>query len=94
MRSGQTGSGKTFTITGGPESYDDRGIIPRAIAHLFRAMKGEEQKGTSSFSCYISYLEIYNQSGYDLLMENNQSSSSFDEVPKVTMLEVSTSRCL
>lgn len=88
---GQTGSGKTFTITGGPESYDDRGIIPRAIAHLFKAMKGEEQ---TSFSCYISYLEIYNQSGYDLLMENNQSSSSFDEVPKVTMLEVSTSRCL
>lgn len=88
---GQTGSGKTFTITGGPESYDDRGIIPRAIAHLFKAMKGKEQKGTS-FSCYISYLEIYNQSGYDLLMENNQSSSSFDEVPKVTMLEVSTSQ--
>lgn len=26
---GQTGSGKTFTITGGPERYVDRGIIPR-----------------------------------------------------------------
>jgi len=25
---GQTGSGKTFTITGGPEKYEDRGIIP------------------------------------------------------------------
>ncbi len=29
---GQTGSGKTFTITGGPERYEDRGIIPRCSA--------------------------------------------------------------
>lgn len=28
---GQTGSGKTFTITGGPERYVDRGIIPRCV---------------------------------------------------------------
>ena len=32
---GQTGSGKTFTITGGPERYADRGIIPRTIAAVF-----------------------------------------------------------
>ncbi|KAL7533312.1 hypothetical protein ACHAXR_005166, partial [Thalassiosira sp. AJA248-18] len=83
---GSTGSGKTFTITGGPERYDDRGIIPRSIAHLFKAMKSEEEKGTS-YSCFISYLEIYNQSGYDLLMESNHNNSAFDEVPKVTMLE-------
>lgn len=86
------GSGKTFTITGGPEKYDDRGIIPRAIADLFKAMKGEEQKGGTSYSCFISYLEIYNQSGYDLLGEtnspgSNHSNSTLGEVPKVTMLE-------
>jgi kinesin family protein 6/9 len=28
---GQTGSGKTFTVTGGPEKYADRGLIPRAL---------------------------------------------------------------
>ena len=85
---GQTGSGKTYTITGGPERYEDRGIIPRSIAYLFKAMKSEEQNGTS-YSCFVSYLEIYNQSGYDLLMESNHSSaaSSFDEIPKVTMME-------
>ncbi|KAA3681742.1 kinesin family member 6/9 [Paragonimus westermani] len=33
---GQTGSGKTFTITGGAEKYSDRGIIPRAIAYIFK----------------------------------------------------------
>lgn len=32
---GQTGSGKTFTITGGPDRYQDRGIIPRAISQIF-----------------------------------------------------------
>jgi Kinesin motor domain len=32
---GQTGSGKTFTITGGPERYIDRGIIPRAISLIY-----------------------------------------------------------
>jgi kinesin family protein 6/9 len=83
---GQTGSGKTFTITGGPERYEDRGLIPRAISHLFKAMKDDEQKG-SSFSCFISYLEIYNQSGYDLLMQGNNGNAAFEEVPKVTMME-------
>ena len=28
---GQTGSGKTFTVTGGPEKYADRGLIPRTL---------------------------------------------------------------
>jgi len=32
---GQTGSGKTFTMSGGSERYMDRGIIPRAVAHLY-----------------------------------------------------------
>ncbi len=31
----QTGSGKTFTITGGPERYTDRGIIPRSLSYVF-----------------------------------------------------------
>ncbi len=35
---GQTGSGKTFTITGGAERYEDRGIIPRAIALIFNTI--------------------------------------------------------
>lgn len=32
---GQTGSGKTFTMTGGAEHYNDRGIIPRTISYIF-----------------------------------------------------------
>ena len=33
---GQTGSGKTFTITGGAERYEDRGLIPRTLQALFQ----------------------------------------------------------
>ncbi|RHY32570.1 hypothetical protein DYB32_002426 [Aphanomyces invadans] len=36
---GQTGSGKTFTITGGAERYEDRGIIPRSLSMIFDEMK-------------------------------------------------------
>ncbi|ETW08438.1 hypothetical protein, variant [Aphanomyces invadans] len=60
---GQTGSGKTFTITGG-ESYQERGIVPRAISTLFDAF---EARTDMTYKCYISYLEIYNDSVYDLL---------------------------
>lgn len=35
---GQTGSGKTFTITGGPERYVDRGIIPRSLSLIFQEL--------------------------------------------------------
>ena len=61
---GVTGSGKTFTITGGPERYVDRGIIPRSLTMMFEQMK--ERTG-AQFQMHISYLEIYNNTGYDLL---------------------------
>lgn len=32
---GQTGSGKTFTMTGGYDSYEDRGLIPRTLSYIF-----------------------------------------------------------
>ena len=35
---GSTGSGKTFTITGGMQRYEDRGLVPRAISHAFHCM--------------------------------------------------------
>lgn len=61
---GQTGSGKTFTITGGAERYVDRGIIPRTLSYLFEEFSN---RSDTQFKVYVSYLEIYNNSGYDLL---------------------------
>lgn len=34
----QTGAGKTFSMAGDLRNYQHRGIIPRAISHVFREM--------------------------------------------------------
>lgn len=36
---GQTGAGKTFTMTGATEQYQQRGMIPRTIQHLFKEIE-------------------------------------------------------
>ena len=72
---GQTGSGKTFTMTGGPERYQDRGIIPRTISYIF----DQQQKRTDrEINVSVSYIEIYNNDGFDLLDEKQLS-----DLPKV-----------
>jgi kinesin family protein 6/9 len=83
---GQTGSGKTYTITGGAERYADRGIIPRTISYIFNEIS---KRNTYQYKVNISYLEIYNDDGYDLLDENHASKSLYD-LPKVRMYEVSS----
>ena len=72
---GQTSSGKTFTITGGAERYADRGIIPRALSYIFGAIN---KNTTHQYSVNVSYLEVYNDNGYDLLDENHTSKNLFD----------------
>eukprot|EP00730_Choanoeca_flexa_P009429 TRINITY_DN12646_c4_g1_i11.p2 TRINITY_DN12646_c4_g1~~TRINITY_DN12646_c4_g1_i11.p2 ORF type:complete len:662 (+),score=176.32 TRINITY_DN12646_c4_g1_i11:95-2080(+) len=80
---GQTGTGKTFTITGGPDSYADRGIIPRTLSYLFNHYT---ENPASLFTTQVSYLEIYNQAGYDLLDPRNDIKA-MEDLPKVTLLE-------
>ena len=80
---GQTGSGKTFTITGGAERYADRGIIPRPLSHIFSTIGRSTQ---SSHKVWISYMELYQEKGYDLLDENHASKSLYD-LPKVECRE-------
>ncbi|KAM8779968.1 kinesin-like protein KIF6 [Rhynchonycteris naso] len=80
---GQTGSGKTFTITGGAERYSDRGIIPRTLSYIFEQLQKDSSK---RYTTHISYLEIYNECGYDLL-DPRHEASSLEDLPKVTILE-------
>jgi len=40
-----------------------------------------------SYSCYVSYLELYNDNGYDLLAEEHAQSTRIEDLQKVTMLE-------
>ncbi|GMF58474.1 unnamed protein product [Phytophthora fragariaefolia] len=87
---GQTGSGKTFTITGGAERYEDRGLIPRALSVIFERMRNNSQE---QIIAHVSYLEIYNNQGYDLLDPNHESTKSLDDLPRVAMLEDEDGNC-
>ncbi|XP_070776779.1 kinesin-like protein KIF6 [Enoplosus armatus] len=80
---GQTGSGKTFTITGGAERYSDRGIIPRTLSYLFERFS---QDSSMVYSTHISYLEVYNEVGYDLL-DTRHEASRLEDLPKVMIME-------
>jgi kinesin family protein 6/9 len=61
---GQTGAGKTFTMTGATENYEQRGLIPRTIQHLFKEIQSRQDR---SYTVRIGYLEIYNEQLFDLL---------------------------
>jgi len=80
---GQTGSGKTFTITGGPENFNDRGIIPRTLSYIYESF---QKKAEYSYTVHVSYLELYNENGYDLLNPQHQASK-LEDLPKVSLME-------
>ncbi|KAJ8919562.1 hypothetical protein NQ315_002184, partial [Exocentrus adspersus] len=81
---GQTGSGKTYSITGSPKNYNDRGIIPRSIQYVF----AQNEKIPIKPTIYISYMEIYNEIGYDLLgPRHDNTSRSLEELPRIVLLE-------
>lgn len=64
MAYGQTGAGKTFTMVGGTQSFEHRGIIPRAVTTLFDMIYSRTDM---SYNVKVSYMEIYNEQMFDLL---------------------------
>lgn len=81
---GQTGSGKTYTITGGVESIELRGILPRTLSYLFDETK---KRTLFQWKIYVSYLEIYNNDGYDLLHDSTEKKYELESLPKVKIRE-------
>jgi len=75
MAYGQTGSGKTFTISGSPSNFNYRGIIPRAITRLFQEIGGKPEYESK---VQLSYLEIYNETVFDLLNPVNSFNRGSD----------------
>ena len=59
---GQTGTGKTFTMEG---TEQNRGVNYRTLEQLFKIV--EERKETSTYSIFVSVLEVYNEQIRDLL---------------------------
>jgi kinesin family member 6/9 len=78
---GQTGSGKTWSVAGGTLEYKNRGIIPRAIALVYEEV---EKRKDRQWNINVSYLEIYNQKGYDLLSPDHDTSS-LNDLQRVTL---------
>ncbi len=85
MAYGQTGAGKTFTMSGkvshvsnlqafhqmseGPQ----RGIMQRAMEHVFREVSKLNSNGGGGAEVTASYIEIYNDVVHDLLQEDTNA---------------------
>ena len=86
---GQTASGKTYTIEGSARSYAERGIIPRALSHIYSSL--EEREEEEVCSVHISFMEIYQDTGYDLLNPGGRGDSLMVTLPKVWTIFTSPS---
>ncbi|TYZ69077.1 hypothetical protein PybrP1_008455, partial [[Pythium] brassicae (nom. inval.)] len=64
MAYGQTGAGKTFTMSGGKQSFQDRGVCARALSAIFQRVQRDAEH---AYAVRVSYVEVYNESLYDLL---------------------------
>lgn len=81
---GQTGSGKTHTMSGSGSSWEERGIIPRAFSQIFDLI--EKRKHQVQYKLQASYLEIYNECGYDLL-DSKHGDIEFENWSKISLFE-------
>lgn len=62
---GQTGSGKTYTMSG---TDTEPGVIPRTINDVFEIIR---ENPSCEYLLRVSYLEIYNETLRDLLVDPN-----------------------
>lgn len=67
---GQTGSGKTYTMEGGTDDNDSKGLIPRSVEYLYENMKNLETLGWN-FKTYASFQEVYKEQVLDPLQDSN-----------------------
>ena len=67
------GSGKSYTITGATDVFEQRGIIPRALAQIFQNVTDNPD---ISVNVRISYLEIYNEQLRDLLVPDSDAAKT------------------
>jgi Kinesin motor domain len=61
----------------------DRGMIPRSISQLFRALT---HRSEFTHAVHISYMEIYNSSAYDLL-DPSREIKELADLPVVNIME-------
>ena len=79
---GQTSSGKTHTIEGSGRKFIDRGLIPRTLSYIYKEIE-RRSSSEEEMTVHISYMEIYQDTGYDLLNPGMRPGALMVEVPKV-----------
>jgi len=76
---GQTGSGKTFTMGSEfmlqDEDIEYRGVIPRVMKEVLERAKLLYEEKMTAVVLKLSYLEIFNDDIYDLLVERQGRTS-------------------
>jgi len=71
---GQTGSGKTHTMMNHRGTAAERGLIPRINAGIYSRISAHTQEhSTRRFLVCCSFLEIYNEVIYDLLVPRSKA---------------------
>ncbi len=79
---GQTSSGKTYTIEGSGRKFAERGLIPRILSCIYKGIERLEGEG-EEVSVHVSHLEIYQDTGYDLLNPGMRPGALMVTLPKV-----------
>jgi len=67
----------------GSKNWQERGLIPRILVELFNTIKS---LNNAVYDIYISYLEIYNESAYDLL-DRQHSEIDLENWRKIIVYE-------
>ena len=70
----------------GGDTWNQRGIVPRVFTSLFEEIKYRRQHQDIEFNIYVSYFEIYNENGYDLL-DRKHAELSFEKWNKISLYE-------
>ena len=58
-------------MSGLENDENERGIMPRSFEDIFRCIKSDSDQ--TQFLVRASYLEIYNEEVYDLLIDNKKN---------------------
>uniref|UniRef100_A0A672I6F9 Kinesin-like protein n=1 Tax=Salarias fasciatus TaxID=181472 RepID=A0A672I6F9_SALFA len=75
---GQTGTGKTYTMQGGCNDPERRGVIPNSFQHIFTQISRTQNQ---KYLVRSSYLEIYQEEIRDLLCKDNNRKLELKESP-------------
>ena len=71
----------------GGDSWESRGIIPRSFSLLFKERDLAMRKNKDvEYNLYVSYFEIYNENGFDLL-DQKHAEIPFEKWNKITLYE-------